>query len=164
MQRLTETLKLSQTDPDALFLQITLDDGAIATAVKKFLPYPLTIILQPSSLTGLRFHDRLGPFEVLANGVAGKSRQLGDSTDGQFVGSKRLELNDICFAEHIFETKMWTFAHCARCCLTHSYPLFGMAQFFVVLWKLTASPNSFSFASMRLNRKKTDWVSPVENR
>lgn len=122
-------------------MQITLDDGAIATAVKKFLPYPLTIILQPSCLAGIRFHDRLGSFEVLADGVAGKSRQLGDSTDGQFVGSKRLELNDFCFAEHIFETKMWTFAHCARCCLTHSYPLFGMAQFFVVLWKLTASHN-----------------------
>lgn len=55
---------------------------------------------------------------------------------------KNSELNDICFAEHIFETKMWTFAHCARCCLTHSYPLFGMAQFFVVLWKLTVSPNN----------------------
>lgn len=68
-------------------------------------------------------------------------------TDGQFVDCKRFELNDVCFAEHIFETKMWTFAHCARCCLTHSYPLFGMAQFFVVLWKLQCLPTEWRQAN-----------------
>ena len=126
-QRLAETLKLPQSDPDALFLQITLDDCAIAATIEKFLPHPLPVVLQPSSLGGFRSHDRFGTLEVLADGVAGKSRQFGDSTDGEFVSHERFELNDICFVENIFETKMWTFAHCARFCLTHFYPWFGMA-------------------------------------
>lgn len=70
--RLTETLKLSRSDPDTLFLQIALDDGT-------------------------------------TNPVS----QFENSTDRQLVGCKRFELNDLCFAKHVFETKMWTFAHYA---------------------------------------------------